>query len=299
MSGPQTAQAKATLGASPSNFQESPCRKARSRFVAVLRPVVSTMREVSACSASRVRAPTGVVARHARCHPGEVGDVLEHAVRRIERHLDRCGLLGTRDERAACRAPVPRGEASRCVTRWVHPACGDPRGRPRRRGSRGVAAIRPAWPEARLRAPPIAQERVEHRPDGLVRITLKKAYRDGTVAVDMDPLSLLCRLASAKPPLGGRACLHHDSTRSTMREWPRARLRATRRGESMALARDAAFGPDRGECARSLPLGHEPEKRVRKSGYRPWAELLQRTFSVDVAQGQAPRFSLAPVARGG
>ena len=33
--------------------------------------------------------------------------------------------------------------------------------------------------------PPIAQERVEQRPDGLVRITLKKAYADGTVAVDM------------------------------------------------------------------------------------------------------------------
>jgi hypothetical protein len=28
----------------------------------------------------------------------EVGDVLEHAVRRIAAHLDRCGLLGTRDE---------------------------------------------------------------------------------------------------------------------------------------------------------------------------------------------------------
>ena len=26
----------------------------------------------------------------------------------------------------------------------------------------------------------------------------------------------------------------------------------------------------------------EPEKGVRKSGYRPWAELLQRTFAVDV-----------------
>ena len=48
--------------------------------------------------------------------------------------------------------------------------------------------------------PPIAQERVEQRPDGLVRITLKKAYRDGTVAVDMDPLSLLCRLATSVPP---------------------------------------------------------------------------------------------------
>jgi hypothetical protein len=39
--------------------------------------------------------------------------------------------------------------------------------------------------------PPVAQERVEQRPDGLVRITLKKAYNDRAIAVDMDPLSLL------------------------------------------------------------------------------------------------------------
>ena len=31
--------------------------------------------------------------------------------------------------------------------------------------------------------PPVAQERVEQHPDGLVRITLKKAYSDGTIAV--------------------------------------------------------------------------------------------------------------------
>jgi hypothetical protein len=48
--------------------------------------------------------------------------------------------------------------------------------------------------------PPIAQERLEQRPDGLLRITLKKAYSDGTVAVDMDPLSLPCRLATSVPP---------------------------------------------------------------------------------------------------
>jgi len=48
--------------------------------------------------------------------------------------------------------------------------------------------------------PPIGQERLERRPDGLVRILLKKAYRDGTVAVEMDPLSLLCRLATSVPP---------------------------------------------------------------------------------------------------
>jgi hypothetical protein len=35
--------------------------------------------------------------------------------------------------------------------------------------------------------PPVAQERVEQRPDGLVRLTLKKA-------------SLLCRLATSVPP---------------------------------------------------------------------------------------------------
>ncbi len=41
----------------------------------------------------------------------------------------------------------------------------------------------------------VCEEVVELRPDGLVRITLKKAYADRTIAVDMDPLSLLCRLA--------------------------------------------------------------------------------------------------------
>ena len=48
--------------------------------------------------------------------------------------------------------------------------------------------------------PPIAQERLERRPDGLVRIALKRASADGTVAVEMDPLSLLCRLATSVPP---------------------------------------------------------------------------------------------------
>jgi hypothetical protein len=33
-----------------------------------------------------------------------------------------------------------------------------------------------------------------------VRITLKKTYADGTIAIDMDPLSLRCRLATSVPP---------------------------------------------------------------------------------------------------
>jgi putative transposase len=66
-----------------------------------------------------------------------------------------------------------------------------------------AGALDLAGREARLRyvlRPPLAQERLLQRPDGLVRITLKKAYRDGTVAVDMDPLSLRCRLATSVPP---------------------------------------------------------------------------------------------------
>ncbi len=36
--------------------------------------------------------------------------------------------------------------------------------------------------------PPIAQERVTERPEGLVRIALKRPFADGTMAIDLDPL---------------------------------------------------------------------------------------------------------------
>jgi hypothetical protein len=35
--------------------------------------------------------------------------------------------------------------------------------------------------------PPMSQERLHLLPDGMVRIKLRKPYRDGTYAVDMDP----------------------------------------------------------------------------------------------------------------
>ncbi|WP_438028646.1 transposase [Sorangium sp. So ce233] len=46
----------------------------------------------------------------------------------------------------------------------------------------------------------IANERVESQQDGLVRLSRRRAFADGTVAVDMDPLSLVCRLAASVPP---------------------------------------------------------------------------------------------------
>ncbi len=49
------------------------------------------------------------------------------------------------------------------------------------------------------RRPPIADEHIRLLPDDLVRIQLKRPFRDGTYAVDLDPLSLLSHLAAAVP----------------------------------------------------------------------------------------------------
>jgi hypothetical protein len=66
-----------------------------------------------------------------------------------------------------------------------------------------AGAFDPRGREALLRyvlRPPVAQERLQRLPDDLVRILLRKPFRDGTVAIDLDPLSLLSRLAAIVPP---------------------------------------------------------------------------------------------------
>ena len=95
-----------------------------------------------------------------------------------------------------------------------------------------------------------------------MRITLKKAYSDGTVAVEMDPLSLLCRLATSVPP---------------------PRFHTVRYSGVLAAA-----SPWRPHIAPKPPAEDptaqtaEPDRTGPAGGYRPWAELLARTFAVDV-----------------
>ena len=110
--------------------------------------------------------------------------------------------------------------------------------------------------------PAIAQERVMRGPQGLVRIALKKAFADGTVAVDLDPLSLLSRLAAAVPA---------------------PRFHTVRYAGVLASASKlrARIAPTRATTPTSAD-GMEAPEPPRRGRYRPWAELLKRTFGFDV-----------------
>jgi hypothetical protein len=223
----------------------------------------------------------------------EVGVVLERTVRRIEKQLRRRGLLveddgadaeGDADPESNLAASAVSGQAPPAGPQWMRglqplephalaydkPLCASLDGFTLHAATR-AGAIDQAGREALLRyvlRPPIAQERVDLRPDGLLRITLKKAYADGTVAVDMDPLSLLCRLATSVPPPRFHT-VRYAGVLASASPW-RSRIAPKPPKEAAA-----ATG--------------EPQTPKRASGYRPWAELLARAFGVD-----PPRLSQVP-----
>jgi hypothetical protein len=122
--------------------------------------------------------------------------VLERLVRRIERHLRRCGLLridgderdGEGDPEGNLAASAVSGQAPPAGPQWVSrlaplephalaydkPLCASLDGFTLHAATR-AGALHPAGREAWLRyvlRPPVAQERVELRPDGLVRARL-------------------------------------------------------------------------------------------------------------------------------
>ena len=105
--------------------------------------------------------------------------------------------------------------------------------------------------------PAVAQERVTRGPDGLVRIGLEKAFPDGTVAVDLDPLSLLSRLCASVPP----PRFHTVRYAGVLGSASKLRARLAPKRAPMAPARCV-------EDVADLP---------RRSPYRPWAQLLRRT----------------------
>jgi hypothetical protein len=99
---------------------------------------------------------------------------------------------------------------------------------------------------------------------------VKKAFSDGTVAVDLDPLSLLSRLcASCRHrafPVGDHEARHTVRYAGVLGSASKLRSRLL---------------PKRAVPAQA-PCVEDVTDVPRRSPYRPWAELLKRTVGFDV-----------------
>jgi len=125
-----------------------------------------------------------------------------------------------------------------------------------------------------LARPPIAQDRLELTPDGRVRYTMKKAWRDGTHALLFEPLDLLGRLCAMVPPPRVHMIRFHGVLA------PHAAARAEivpRRADEPAPARSLT-PPDA-----QLGLFEEgDDSEGTKVSRKPWAFLLRHVFKKDV-----------------
>jgi len=116
--------------------------------------------------------------------------------------------------------------------------------------------------------PPLAQDRLALRDGGLVRITLKRPFNDGTFAIDLDPLSLLSRLAASVPAPGFNT-VRYGGVLAPAAHWrPLVIPTLPADVDAVAANDDDASG-----------AGKPP---TRRSGWRPWAELLKRSFDIDL-----------------
>jgi hypothetical protein len=130
--------------------------------------------------------------------------------------------------------------------------------------------------------PPLASEHVQLAPDGTVRLRLKKPFRDGTVAVLLDGLALLTRLCAAVPPPRLHTIRYGGVLAPGARFRPLVVPPPPTASSSAATPSENAPSPEPPHTpppADAAAPGHPETHRCR---YRPWAELMKRTFAVDV-----------------
>jgi putative transposase len=112
--------------------------------------------------------------------------------------------------------------------------------------------------------PPLAQERLRRRADGRVLVELRKAWRDGTTHLLLEPLELLEKLAALTPRPEAPLLLYHGVL-TPHAAWRQRVVGFTRPPEAAAAA-----GPSGRPGAGGRAL------------YETWATLMQRAFGVDV-----------------
>ena len=92
-------------------------------------------------------------------------------------------------------------------------------------------------------------------------------FSDGTVAVDLDPLSLLCRLAAAVHP----PKFHVVGYAGVLTSAPHLR----------SLVVPPLADEDKIESVHTHASENE-RPPTHRSAYRPWAELMKRSFAIEV-----------------
>ncbi|MBI3782975.1 MAG: transposase [Deltaproteobacteria bacterium] len=150
--------------------------------------------------------------------------------------------------------------------------------------------------------PPLAQERLELTADGKVVLRLRRTWRDGTRAICFEPLELLEKLAAMIPKPRINLLIYHG----VLAPHARQRSAAVRRAhegaqrERVSPGEGSAPGPvDLPGTAQGIetvtsgiavagPPGTGTSPRPPPGYTRPkhyaWADLLQRTFSIDILE---------------
>lgn len=121
--------------------------------------------------------------------------------------------------------------------------------------------------------PPVGQDRLERRADGRLELTLKKAWRDGTRALVLEPHELITRLIAAIPPPGFHLLRYFGVLSS------HSSLRAQVVPEPPADCTAHQPPPAAGD---QLPLFAEGDADERPARRKRWAWLLKHVYAADL-----------------
>jgi putative transposase len=118
--------------------------------------------------------------------------------------------------------------------------------------------------------PPLAQHRLHVSGEGEIWLTLRHRWADGTTHLRFDPLELLERLAVLTPRPRVTLILY-DGVLAPRAAWRAALVPATTDGADASMADSSVgVGEDAGPAGPS------------RAGAYQWAELMRRTFGLDV-----------------
>jgi len=126
--------------------------------------------------------------------------------------------------------------------------------------------------------PPIKLERLSLARDGTVIYALRRRWRDGTSAIQFEPLDFLARLAALVPRPRAHLLTYHGvlAPAAKWREFIVPRSPSSADGAQGDLHGEQPLQPN----YESPPPANarQPKRRTRST----WAELMLRAFSIDV-----------------